>query len=140
MIYLQSFFTKPKGIPNSAARWQPKGFNHPTIKFLVPIRKNGSPIKNLPPNKYMVEYCKHVLKPNIKIIKQWTKTLLEGQKQGLDLTICCWCSSRRQKLLCHTILIGYILEYLEPELQISYLDGRENPVWTKEEFYREMGF
>ncbi len=137
-IYLQSFFSKPQGHPFSVARWQPKGYGYKTINYLQPNKIDGSAIKKLPPDQYLIEYCK-TLKFNFPIIKLMIENLKDNKR---DLTFCCWCNSERQKqyekLFCHTILIGYLFEKLSPETEVVYLDGRDKPVWSKEEFYKEM--
>jgi len=72
-IYLQSFFSKPLGLPFSVARWQPKGYSYRVIDFLQPSRVDGSAIKKLP-----------------------------------------------------------------PETEVIYLDGRDKPVWSRVELYKEI--
>ena len=137
-IYLQSFFTKPKGIPLSVARWQPKHYNYKSIPYLVPKKENGSDIKHVTPEEYLKEYCK-TLKRNWSSIEKMISNLKNDDR---EFTLCCWCNKSRQKqykkLFCHTILIGYLIEYLAPEIKVIYLEGRDNPVWSKEEFYNEL--
>ena len=137
-IYLQSFFSKPLGLPFSVARWQPKGYNYKIINFLQPNRIDGTAIKKLPPDQYLIEYCK-TLNNNLERIKSMVDNLKDNR---MDLTFCCWCNLQRQKpyekLFCHTILLGYLFEKLSPETEVVYLDSRDKPVWNKEEFYKEL--
>lgn len=132
MIYLQSFFSPPKGIPLSVARWQPK--NYPTIEYFQPFDEAGKPIKGIPPEKYLIKYTKTLIVRAEAQILHRKEAILNGP----SCSLCCWCNPQRQKgyktLFCHTILIGYLLELLIPELKVEYLDGRENPVWSREEF------
>jgi len=135
LIYLQSFFTKPKGqLVYSVARWQPNGFSYKTLKVLVPYRKDGSAIKDLLPDEYLVEYLK-ALKHRYKEVKKLFK--LMGNE--VDYTLCCWCNPKGQKgyekLFCHTIIIGYLAEH-EFNMDVKYLDGRDKPVWDKKQFLR----
>lgn len=132
MFYLQSFFSVPEGKPYSVARWQPNGFSYPEIDYLKPLYPNGRPIKNIPPGEFLQRYVA-VLKLNRdKLLKDLELTPLDK-----EITFCCWCNEKRQKkhdkLFCHTILIGYAIEALS-EHQVSYMDGRYNPVWTREDF------
>ncbi len=137
-IYLQSFFSKPLGVPFSVARFQPRRINHLSINFLKPIKPDGSVIRGLPPEDYLVEYCE-VLKGNSGKIISMIKNL---EKEKDDYSFLCWCNPERQyqykQLYCHTILIGYLIEKVTSKVEVIYLDGRDNPVWSREEFYKVM--
>lgn len=86
----------------------------------------------------MKEYCKK-LKRNWSLIEKMINNL---KNENREFTLCCWCNKQRQKqfdkLFCHTILIGYLIECFAPEVNVVYLDGRNKPVWSKQEFYDEM--
>ncbi len=137
-IYLQSFFSKPRGIPFSVARWQPKGYSYHTIALFVPYDEYGNAIRKIPPVEYLHKYC-GVLKRNFDNINNLVTAL---KNDGRDFTFCCWCNRARQmqydKLFCHTILIGYFIEKFFSGIEVVYWDGRDNPVWTREEFNSEM--
>lgn len=139
-IYLQSFFSEPKGYPFSVSRWQPRGYNYYSLDFFKPIDRFGNPIKEVKPEVY-IEYYSYVLIRNYKEIKDW---LDKVYKKGEDISLLCWCNKERQKkynkLYCHTILIGYFLEKIKgnKNINIIYLDGRDNPIWIRGEFYNTI--
>lgn len=124
MIYLQSFFSKPLATPYSVARWQPQGYDYPELTPFIPIL-DGRPIKGVPPDAYLELYAKALASrwDAVRHVVKWLR--------GKDVTLCCWCNPSRQKhyerLFCHTILIGFLLE--KAGIEVMYLDGRENPVW-----------
>ncbi len=139
-IYLQSFFSAHKeGKQLSVARWQPKGFDYLTVDFLVPRGVDGRDIKNLSPEEYLVEYSKVLYRNGNKVVGFLNKM----KEKGIDeCSFCCWCNTNRQdgydKLFCHTILIGYLIEKVCPDIEVIYLDGRDMTVWGREEFYSVM--
>jgi hypothetical protein len=84
----------------------------------------------MPPEEYRLEYIKHVLfGPNKDRINQFLARLRPDE----DITLLCWCNFERQraypKLMCHTILIGYLIQERRPDIEVLFLDGREHPVW-----------
>ena len=119
-----------RGARYSTARWQPRGCSYPTLWFFAPFREDGSPIKMMPPEEYRLEYIKHVLfGPRRDQINRWLARLRADE----DVTLMCWCNAGRQrgypKLMCHTILIGYLIRLRRPDVEVVFADGRENPVW-----------
>lgn len=138
MIYLQSFFSKPKAEPYSVARWQPKGYNYPSVQVLVPFDEFGRPIRKVPPGEYLELYAAGLRARRLEV------ELAVEFLRNRDATLGCWCNPERQKghskLFCHTVLIGFLLE--NREVPVCYLDGRENPVWDrkdKEKFLSLVG-
>ena len=141
VIYLQSFFSEPMGYPFSVSRFQPKGYKYLILDFLQPYTLKRTPIKNVSPEEYKRLYC-NVLALKSGTIREWLK---ERVISGKDITLCCWCNEERQRnyerLFCHTILIGYFIESLAEidslDIKVEFLDGRDKPVWSREE-YRDM--
>lgn len=114
----------------SVARWQPKGCRYPSLGFLAPFRTDGTPIKMMPPEDYRREYLQHVFfGPNRERISRW----LDRLDPKKDVSLLCWCTKERQKghpkLLCHNILIGFLIRERRPDIEVVFADGRENPVW-----------
>ena len=139
-LILRSFFTTNSSDANtfSVARWQPNGYHFEPLQFMMPYDFNGQSIKHEPPDKYLAKYVS-TLQRNLGRIVSW----VEGRVTlGADTTLCCWCNPKRQQqypqLMCHTILIGYVIEEVNREnpgrIEVKYLDGRDNPVWTREQF------
>ncbi|SMB96816.1 hypothetical protein SAMN00808754_1668 [Thermanaeromonas toyohensis ToBE] len=127
MVYLQSFFSEPRATPYSVARWQPRGYRYPELRVLAPLLPDGRPIKRVSPDKYLDLYAGALASrwQDVKKTVSWLKKV--------DAALCCWCNPERQKgyekLFCHTILIGFLLE--EAGVPVVYLDGREKPVWDE---------
>lgn len=125
MVYLQSFFSKPRAKPYSVARWQPRGYNYPELRVFAPLLTDGQPIRKVPPDVYLELYAEALASRwgEVKKAVSWLR--------NADAALCCWCNPQRQKgyerLFCHTILIGFLLE--EAGVTVAYLDGRERPVW-----------
>jgi hypothetical protein len=118
----------------SIARWQPNGFNLPTIRALAPIYPfNGQPIRHLPPDEYRIDYTNYVL--NSQSGKDTMEQIVNSLEPDTPLVMCCWCSPQRQeeypKLMCHRILVGYYIEKHYPGIKVRYEGGAENPVWSK---------
>jgi hypothetical protein len=137
MIYLKSFFS-PTPVNTTAcsiARWQPNGMNLPVIEELKPILE-GKEIKRIPPYLYMKKYIQVLVREHERLMKMYDN--MTGEKgAGRDFAFCCWCTPSRQqqydKLFCHTILLGYHAEEFS-DIPVKYLDGRDNPIWSKAEF------
>lgn len=129
MVYLQSFFSEPRAAPYSVARWQPKGYDYPSIQALVPFDEYSRPIRKVPPDEYLELYAAGLRSRRLEV------ELAVGFLRDRDAALCCWCNPQRQKgypkLFCHTVLIGFLLE--SHGVPVCYLDGRENPVWGQED-------
>ena len=58
-----------------------------------------------------------------------------GRVKRQQIVLVCWCEFVRQwhrdRLYCHTILVGYYLEVHYPELEVIYADGRDKSIWEK---------
>lgn len=115
----------------SVARWQPVKCSYNTLRFLAPFGLQG-----LEPESYRIEYNKILDKVRMTFI-----TILDRHIDD-TISLLCWCNPDRQKkyekLMCHTILIGYEIESLFKagklkckELKVVYEDGRDNPVWDR---------
>jgi hypothetical protein len=135
-IYLQSFFSEPLGEPYSVARFQPQGYNCIKLPMFEPIYLDKTAIKTKDPKQFLESYCRALLR-NFYQIVFWCKYLSE------DTSLLCWCNEDRNnrtddKLFCHTIILGYFLEHISKKLsfdiEIVYCDGRDNPVWSREDF------
>lgn len=37
--------------------------------------------------------------------------------------------ARFPKLMCHTLLIGYLIQERRPDIEVVFADGRDKPVW-----------
>lgn len=135
MIYLASYWGR---VPATAARysiarWQPREVPPlPELRFLAPERADGSPIGGLGPRTYLKEYAS-ALCARAEAVSRW----LLGLDPGQELALLCWCNPERQVkhrergLLCHSVLVGWLIEAARPDLEVAYLDGRDRPVWTE---------
>lgn len=116
----------------SIARWQPKGNKYPQLPFLAPWDPDtGAKMVHLQPDDFRDKYDRLMLKKRFEI---WQFITQRGDEQVVFL---CWCNPDRQKgfdkLYCHSILTGYYLEEVFPELEIIYADGRDKPLWERDE-------
>lgn len=137
-VYLQSFESEPKAFAYSVSRFQPEGCGFRELDFFKPYTEGGSAIKGVSPEEFLKLYCMCLVR-NYGKIYEWVKSSSYFDE---DCTLLCWCNKKRQKrdtLFCHTILIGYLLEYMSVtykwDIEVFYLDGRDTPVWSREEFY-----
>ncbi|RJO61947.1 MAG: hypothetical protein C4542_05185 [Dehalococcoidia bacterium] len=129
-IHLQSFFYRRTVKPvYSIARWQPGFCKYPVIEPFVPVHQ-GRAIRHYPPDKYLTLYAEAV-----KSRLGEVENAINNLKRLKDATLCCWCNQQRQKkyekLFCHTILVGFLLEH--HGIPVVYRDGRENPIWDIED-------
>lgn len=139
MLYLASFWSGalPPNVPRfSVARWQPRELRPPLpeLSFLAPVRKDGGAIVHVPPEQYLDEYA-GALRTRERDVAEW----LKGLDPAVDMALLCWCNKRRQPrpgLLCHTILLGWLVEAARGDVRVAYLDGRDDPVWTADERQR----
>jgi len=144
MIYFASFWFRnlPPGVQRfSVARWQPRELRPPLpeLSFLAPVRKDGGAIVHVPPEQYLDEYA-GALRARGRDVAEWLKEL----DPAADMALLCWCNKQRQPkpgLLCHTILLGWLVEAARPDVRVAYLDGRDDPVWgagDRQRFLRKV--
>ena len=139
MIYLSSFFGPGQGPRYSIARWSPKGFqgDHTTLAWLGARGPDGAPLRHLPPETFLNRYYRYHLDRQFDRLYTWLNSLDPAE----DVTLCCWCTPKRQhphsRLYCHRILIGYIIEDHRLDVPVAYLDGAENPVWPRPQRLKE---
>jgi len=119
----------------STARWMPKGFNYPELRFLAPIISGRALTTELEPEVYRSQYDE-ILKAGHEQLEEF----IEEHQSTPILALCCWCSSTRQKsqehLYCHTILIGHHLRKHFPNIELYYCDGRDKD-WFADIFLGE---
>ena len=116
----------------SAARWQPKGSDYPTLDFLAPLHPDtNAKMVHLEPDEFRALY-ERILENHKCEIQSFFQ-----HRDDEQIVLLCWCHPDRQKqyerLYCHLILLGYYLEEHFPGLEIMYADGRDNPLWEREE-------
>lgn len=114
----------------SVARWQPGYIGRPELPWLAPFDvETGRPLVHLMPAAYRLKY-----EAVLDLAESKLRAILSAP--GERTTFCCWCHPDRQRgypsLYCHTILIGYRVERLLPNIHVVYADGRDNPVWPRE--------
>lgn len=117
----------------SVARWQPKGYKYHELPFLAPFDvQTGKALVHLEPVVYRQKYEQVLLQAREPL------RAFVGNCPEVEVVFCCWCDPGRQagyeKLYCHTILIGYLLEEMFPALEIEYADGRDKPIWERTDF------
>ncbi len=117
----------------SIARWQPKGYKYPELRWLMPYYADGKPIIGIPPDEHRLAYESSVLTPDNTVAQ--LVGLISSTEDEETVAFLCWCNPLRQpppkKLMCHRILVGYWIEDHYPDIEVVYLDGAENPVWGK---------
>lgn len=112
----------------SVARWQPRWMEPklPELDLLKPL----DAMKHMAPADYQAAY-EHVLLNRADRVREFYRKLRGYvDKDGLTVTLVCWCSAERQAahptFYCHTLLIGWPAEALLG-LTVVYRDGRDRP-------------
>ncbi len=117
----------------SIARWQPKGYSYPELKRLAPYYQDGRPIKGISPYEFRIAYETNVLTQDSATAQLVSVIASMGYNETIALL--CWCNPSRQpppkKLMCHRILVGYWIENHCSDVEVVYLDGAENSVWSR---------
>ena len=136
-IYLGSFWAElPEGTARfSVARWNPRELKLPVLRNLAPVTQSGRPIdKRLGAAEYLKQYALALVSRQQKIIQDLSH--ITGDSVGL----LCWermYSNRPPGLMCHTILLGWLLQekpwLVGGEVEVVFLEGRQYPVWTGED-------
>ena len=116
----------------STARFQPKDCSYPQLPFLAPWDPDThKKMVHLEPDVFREKYERLLTKKRF-FIWQFISTRIEE-----EIVLLCWCHPDRQKkydkLYCHTILLGHYLEETFPTLEIVYADGRDKPLWERDE-------
>lgn len=118
----------------SIARWQPRGCTYPALGKLAPFFPTGRPITGLDPEPYRYEYEKNVL--NSEEAQRQLRGVIDSMNDGDTIALLCWCNLSRQreypKLMCHRVLVGFWIENNLPGVEVIYLDGADNPVWSNQ--------
>jgi len=120
-----------QGLKCSIARWQPDWSELPEFPINIKPILDGKVLGDwLPPNEYRKKYE--------TILKRKENELLnffDNIETDEPIILCCWCTLERQKrdkLLCHRILLGYWIEEHFNYAKVIYADGAEKPIWEKE--------
>jgi hypothetical protein len=142
IIHLQSFYSELKGYPYSVARYQPKNFSYNELHMFKPYNRDGSVLNTKHPSLFLEGYCL-ILKREFLNIERWTLSINNMRE---DISLLCWCDEKKfnceGKLLCHTIMIGYLIErisrFYNLDIKVEYHNGREFPIWSRLDFANQM--
>ena len=117
----------------SIARWQPKGYTFPVLDHLAPLYPSGRAITMLEPEPYRYKYEASVLSK--EAAQEQLCDIIRAMNENDTIALLCWCNPSRQgehnKLMCHRILVGFWIEKNIPDVEVVYLDGAENTVWSR---------
>jgi len=120
-LWVTSFWMYPSGVPAmSIATNQPTGWALPLLECLVPIKSDGSWIKEK--SKVFKDQYDYMCRQNSEEIASFFESITD------DLAIVCWCKEQPYKRTrCARVLVAKLSILLRPDINVK-LDI-SNPAW-----------
>lgn len=133
MIVLTSFAKQPKGIPGiSIARYQPKNFRLPELRFLAPMDRYGNKLQGYLDHKEYRALYRAILLDRKAAVLSWISSLDKNK----TFALICWCNSLQQAakgystIMCHTILLGFSIAKRRKDILVTVDQDRfSHSIW-----------